>query len=52
MIVVAAEDLLTVLGFLNQDTIEKIIGSDINIQLLEIAKKNLSLLSKEKLTGE
>lgn len=39
--------LLTVLGFLNQDTIEKIIGSDINIQLLEIAKKNLSLLSKE-----
>ncbi|MGI6425414.1 MAG: hypothetical protein ACOX2A_09465 [Tepidanaerobacteraceae bacterium] len=39
--------LLTVLGFLNQDTIGRIIGSDINLELLEIAKKNLSLLSKE-----
>ncbi|NLY42701.1 MAG: hypothetical protein GX066_01760 [Clostridiaceae bacterium] len=39
--------LLTVLGFLNQDTIGKIIGSDINIELLDIAEKNLSLLSKE-----
>ena len=39
--------LLTVLGFLNQDTIGRIIGSDINIELLNTAKKNLSLLSKE-----
>ena len=39
--------LLTVLGFLNQDSLVKIIGSDINPELLEIAKKNLSLLSKE-----
>jgi len=39
--------LLTVLGFLNQDTIRKIIGSDINIDILGIAKKNLSLLSEE-----
>ncbi|HHU78341.1 MAG TPA: hypothetical protein GXZ29_05605 [Clostridiales bacterium] len=39
--------LLTVLGFLNQDTIVKIIGSDINIEMLKIAEKNLSLLSKE-----
>ncbi|MBZ2174315.1 hypothetical protein K8M07_03535 [Schnuerera sp. xch1] len=39
--------LLTVLGFLNQDTIGKIIGSDINIELLNTAKKNLSLLSEE-----
>jgi tRNA G10 N-methylase Trm11 len=39
--------LLTVLGFLNQDTIGKIIGSDINIEILNIAEKNLSLLSKE-----
>lgn len=39
--------LLTVLGFLNQDTIGKIIGSDINMEMLDIAKKNLSLLSKE-----
>jgi len=39
--------LLTVLGFLNQDTIGRIIGSDINIGMLNIAEKNLSLLSKE-----
>ncbi|MGI5858602.1 MAG: hypothetical protein ACOX8P_04670 [Tepidanaerobacteraceae bacterium] len=38
--------LLTVLGFLNQDTIGKIIGSDINIKLLNTAKRNLSLLNK------
>lgn len=38
--------LLTVLGFLNQDTIGKIMGSDINISLLNTAKKNLSLLNK------
>ena len=39
--------LLTVLGFLNQDTIVKIIGSDIKIEMLKIAEKNLTLLSKE-----
>lgn len=39
--------LLTVLGFLNQDTISEIIGSDINTEILDIAKKNLSLLSIE-----
>lgn len=39
--------LLTVLGFLNQDTIGRIIGSDINRELLNIAEKNLSLLSIE-----
>src|SRR5690554_5981977 len=39
--------LLTVLGFLNQDTIGKIIGSDINMEMLDIAKKNLSLLTAE-----
>lgn len=39
--------LLTVLGFLNQDTIGRIIGSDIDIEILDVAKKNLSLLSKE-----
>lgn len=39
--------LLTVLGFLNQDTIGMIIGSDIDEEMLNIAKKNLSLLSKE-----
>lgn len=39
--------LLTVLGFLNQDTIGRIIGSDINSEILETAKKNLSLLSAE-----
>lgn len=39
--------LLTVLGFLNQDTVKKIIGSDINIELLNTAKKNLSLLNEE-----
>jgi 23S rRNA G2445 N2-methylase RlmL len=37
--------LLTVLGFLNQDTIGEIIGSDINSASINIAKKNLSLLS-------
>ncbi|HEY5561349.1 MAG TPA: hypothetical protein VIK72_06255 [Clostridiaceae bacterium] len=37
--------LLTVLGFLNQDTIGKIIGSDINYESLGIAKNNFSLLS-------
>ncbi len=36
---------LTVLGFLNQQTISKIIASDIDEKMLEIAKANLSLLS-------
>jgi len=39
--------LLTVLGFLNQDRIAKIAGSDINAEVLDIARKNLSLLSRE-----
>ncbi|GFN36612.1 hypothetical protein [Tepidimicrobium xylanilyticum] len=39
--------LVTVLGFLNQNTISRIIGSDIDLELLEVAKKNLSLLSEE-----
>lgn len=37
--------MLTVLGFLNQGIINSLIGSDINSQFIEIAKKNLSLLS-------
>ncbi len=37
---------LTVLGLLNQDSIEKIIASDIDNKMLEIADKNLSLLTK------
>lgn len=39
--------LLTVLGFLNQDSIGKIIGSDINEEILHTARKNLSLLTLE-----
>jgi len=39
--------LLTVLGFLNQDSIGKLMGSDVDVELLSIAKKNLSLLSEE-----
>jgi RRNA methyltransferase AviRa. len=38
---------LTVLGFLNQQSISKIIASDIDYKMIEIAKLNLSLLSKE-----
>jgi len=38
--------LLTVLGFLNQGIVGRVIGSDINAKLLDTAKKNLSLLSK------
>lgn len=38
---------LTVLGFLNQRTISKIIASDIDYKMLEIAKANLSLLSRD-----
>jgi len=37
--------MLTVLGFLNQGIISSLIGSDINKEFLEIAGKNLSLLS-------
>ncbi len=39
--------LLTVLGFLNQGIVGKIIGSDIDEKLLDIAEKNLLLLSRE-----
>ena len=38
--------LLTVLGFLNQDTIGEIIGSDIDDNCLSVAKANLSLLTE------
>jgi len=38
---------LTVLGFLNQQSISKIIASDIDYKMLEIAKANLSLLSRD-----
>lgn len=37
--------MLTVMGFLNQGIISSLIGSDINKDFVEIAKKNLSLLS-------
>lgn len=37
--------LLTVLGLLNQAKIHRIIGRDINQQAIEVAKRNLSLLS-------
>ncbi len=37
--------MLTVLGFLNQDVIYSLIGSDINKEFIEIAEKNLDLLS-------
>lgn len=36
---------LTVLGLLNQQSISKVIASDIDIKMLEIANKNLSLLT-------
>lgn len=38
---------LTVLGLLNQQSISKIMASDIDYKMLEIASLNLSLLSKE-----
>lgn len=38
---------LTVLGLLNQHSISKIIASDIDYKMLELAKLNLSLLSKK-----
>lgn len=37
--------MLTVLGFLNQGIISSLIGSDINKEFIEIAEKNLALLS-------
>lgn len=39
--------LLTVLGFLNQDSLGRVIGSDIDLEILDVAKKNLSLLTRE-----
>lgn len=38
---------LTVLGFLNQQSISSIVGSDIDENMLTTAEKNLSLLTKE-----
>lgn len=38
---------LTVLGLLNQQSVSKIIASDIDYKMLEIAKLNLSLLSEK-----
>lgn len=38
---------LTILGLLNQQSISKIIASDIDYNMLEIARLNLSLLSKK-----
>lgn len=39
--------LLTVLGFLYQDSLSQIIGSDIDSNVIEAAGKNLSLLTRE-----
>ena len=39
--------LLTVLGFLNPETISKLIGSDISREAVELARQNLSLLSPQ-----
>jgi len=39
--------MLTVLGLLNMDSINKIIGSDIDIEAVTMAKQNLSLLTEE-----
>lgn len=38
--------LVTVLGFLNQQSISKIVASDIDSKMVDIARRNLSLLSK------
>jgi 23S rRNA (guanine2535-N1)-methyltransferase len=38
---------LTVLGFLHGNYIKNILASDVNKEMLEVAKKNLSLLTKE-----
>ena len=37
---------LTVLGFMNADVVEKIFGSDIDARMVNVASKNLALLSK------
>lgn len=37
---------LTVLGLMNADVIKKLYGSDIDIKMIEVAKKNLALLSE------
>lgn len=37
---------LTVLGFMNADVVEKIFGSDIDARMIDVASKNLALLSK------
>lgn len=37
---------ITVLGFLHGDQIKSLTGSDINSEILDVAKKNLSLLSR------
>lgn len=39
--------LLTILGFLNPNTISTLVGSDINSDSLEVAKMNLNLLTYE-----
>ncbi len=38
---------LTVLGFLNQEAIGKLYGSDVNSQMVEVAEKNLALLNEK-----
>ncbi len=38
---------LTVLGFMNSESIEKLCGSDVDEKVMEVARKNLTLLSKE-----
>ena len=39
--------MLTVLGFVKNETISKIYGSDINLESIQLAKDNLSLLGEE-----
>lgn len=38
---------LTVLGLMNADVIKRLCGSDVDTKMVEIAKKNLALLSEE-----
>lgn len=38
---------LTVLGFMNADSIEKLYGSDVDMRMAEVAERNVSLLCKE-----
>ena len=45
MIAAAASYLLTVLGFLNQNTIEEIIGSDIDSDMLRLQKRTYHCLA-------